>query len=421
MKPQRNRNVASIYAVAPRTGASRRLSLAGNSSNDRKSIYNLLSQNSKHRALQTNNTNTPSESGQEDTADLRIKIVNCVFSDNVLGASPGADSTAIIYSVGAFIDMSHSVIVGTTKNVQAKETVPNLIYVDSANLDLNSNCFIGNSDDITPVVISQQSSQTAMVKRRLNFNQRTTSFLSNTNCEFMAYTQQNATTFLCEPSDGEVCVAKGTSDYGYPCITYLDDIYFSEWDVTDDSIPRSYILCPQTTFRVGSRHTEDGTPQGGSYPSILGRSNIRVLCGANGKIENDCNVVNGIVQVALFDEFQTGGQPIENALVQGISFSKATAMNALISGSGDVVLRDCIFHENSNVANVYSQRLVPEGRGRKMLASILPELAAGSSRNLLKTWRRVQQVANVSLTTQIDSCVFSVSHATSALYFFLRS
>lgn len=338
--------------------------------------------------------------------ELQVIIINCVFSDNVLGASPGADSTAIIYSVGASVDMRNSVIVGTTKDIQKNEELPHMIYVKSAPLILDSNCFMGNDEAITPVVVQQPPTD---VQARLNFNQRTTSVLPNTNCEFVATNSSTTTssdTFVCTSSDSDVCQAKATAHYRYPCVSYLDDIYFSEWDVDNSDVPRTYILCPQSTFRVGSRHDSDGTPQGGSYPIILGHSNIRVLCGADGRLENGCDVENGVVQIAHFDEFQTGGQPIVNTLVQGISFSKASAINALISGSGDVVIRDCVFKDNANVAAVYAQVLNRKRRGRK-LAFLLPELVEDSSRGLLSSWR--QDNSDESLVTQIDSCVFTVS------------
>ena len=118
-------------------------------------------------------------------------------------------------------------------------------------------------------------------------------------------------------------------------------------------------------------------------------------------------MINGVVQVAHFDEFQTGGRPIVNALVQGISFAKAGAINALISGSGDVVIRDCAFKDNSNVAAVYVQVLEPKTRGRRKLASALPELLADAPRQLQSSLR--QQGSDASLIAQIDSCVFAVS------------
>lgn len=332
---------------------------------------------------------------------LHMKISNSVFSDNVLGASPGADTTAVIFTVGASMEISNSVIVGTTKDVQKAEDLSHLIYVENAAMMLRDNCFLGNNDEIAPVV-----SQSSVISATSNFNQRMTSFLPRSDCDFIAH-NETGNGFVCQAAEASVCTATTTQNYRFPCVTYLDDIYFSEWDVLDSSVPRTYLLCPGTKFRVGSRHDDFGTPIGGSYPIILGRSNIRVLCGADGSITNNCSVENGVVQVAHFDEFKTGGVPIVNALVSGISFEGASAINALVSGSGDVRFQDCVFKGNSNVATVYVQGIQPKFRHRRSLRTVVSEVA-GTWKNerLLSTSSKPNTLA---LQAQFDSCVFAVS------------
>lgn len=367
--------------------------------NNLKSIFNGLNET-------TMTTEQTFDSNMTKT-DLHITIENTVFSDNVLGASPGADSTAIIYSVGASISMRHSVIVGTTRDMQKVEDLPHLVYMESAPIALHHNCFIGNDDGIAPVV-----AQHSTVHFGSNFNTRTTSQLSKSNCEFIAQNRTSLATedFVCENSDASVCTANHTPEYRFPCTSYLDDIYFSESDVKDSTVQRTYVLCPDTVFRVGSRHDQDGTPLGGSYPIILGRSNIRVLCGANGSFDNGCEVINGVVQVAHFDEFGNNNGPIANALVQGISFSGASAINALVSGTGDVVFRDCVFRENSNVASVFVQLLDGKINGRRKLTSMLAELIEEKSRGRVMTSRRAADTE--SLLALFDSCTFKVSSST---------
>ncbi|CAB9517547.1 expressed unknown protein [Seminavis robusta] len=388
---KRNRNVASVYAVAPSSNTRKLLS------SENSNLVDYLEHDRRggfKRALQRNATKT----------QLHVTITDCVFSDNVLGASPGADTTAIVYSVGASIDMSKSVIVGTTKDLlqQPEDALGHLIYVESAPVVLRDNCFIGNQDDIAPVVATS-----ATVDADNNFNQRTSSTLSSTNCEFIAHNttlSASGAGFVCEPSDAQVCATKSSSTYRVPCVGYLDDIYFSEFDVIDSSLPRTYLLCSDTVFRVGSRHEVDGTPIGGSYPIVLGRSNVRVLCGVDGKVENGCSVVNGVVQVAHFDEFQTGGLPIFKSLVSGVTFSGASAINALVSGAGDVTFRDCIFKDNSNVGNVYVQVLPPSISGRRSLRSAIQSVTMASDDN--RRLSRTESVDPDTLVARFDGCVF---------------
>ena len=353
----------------------------------------------RRRAQESSNaTNT--------TTGLHIQVTGCVFSDNYLGASPGADATAIIYSVGASIEMSDSVIVGTLTDELTSENVSNLIYLESSSVVLRDNCFIGNDDAIAPVL-----AVSASVQAKANFNQRMSSQLSNTNCEFIAYGDFDSTGYDCKNSDASVCTTSiPSSRYRFPCISYLDDIYFSEWDVVNASVPRTYILCPDTVFRVGSRHDEDGTPLGGSYPIILGRSNVRVLCGVDGSLGNGCDVVNGVVQVAHFDEFKTGGRPIYNCLVAGVSFVGASAINALVSATGKVTFQNCLFRDNSNVAVAYVQVLSPGNRAlRRSLQSTLKSLdvVAGevNSRRQLSTKGAVD---SESMVACFVGCIFVV-------------
>jgi hypothetical protein len=375
----------------------RRLSLADNSNN----IADFINDQRNHirRAQQSDNTTTP------EKPVLHIQVSESVFSDNVLGSSPGAEATAVIFSVGASLDLSNTAIIGTTKDAQKVEEMPNLIRIEGAAANLKNNCFIGNDDSIAPVI-----AENAAVYTTSNFNQRISSALPNSGCAFIGHNVMTDSVtlkkgYVCEADDAPVCTSQRPATYRYPCVSYLDEIYFSEWEVSDASISRSYILCPNTDFRVGSRHTDEGTPIGGSYPIILGRSNVRILCGVDGKYENNCQILNGVVQVAHFDEFQTGGSPITDTLVQGIAFSGASSINALIASKGSVVFRDCSFKNNDNVASVYVQTIQPRVRARRKLTSKnVMEIIQSTQERRTQT-----QSGAISLQATLDSCIFEVS------------
>jgi hypothetical protein len=383
--------VASIYAVAP-LNTPRRLSFSENAN------FIQYFEDERRRAEEASNLTTTN-------LGLRIQVIDCLFSDNYLGASPGADATAIIYSVGASMEMSDSVIVGTMRDELTSENVSNLIYLESSSMVMRDNCFIGNNDAIAPVLAVSTT-----VEANSNFNQRMTSQVSSTLCEFIAY-DFDLGGYVCKNSDAHVCTsAKPSSQYRFPCISYLDDIYFSEWDVANASLPRTYILCPGTVFRVGSRHDDDGTPIGGSYPIILGRSNVRVLCGVDGSIGNGCEVVHGVVQVAHFDEFNMGGLPIDNCLVSGVSFAGASAINALVSGTGKVSFQDCLFRDNSNVGIAYVQLLLPGKKGaRRNLHATLQSLELMSGKVSVGRQLSTSITADAGdLVALFDGCVFVV-------------
>lgn len=129
------------------------------------------------------------------------------------------------------------------------------------------------------------------------------------------------------------------------CISSLDAIYETEKNVKDDSILRKYILCPNTEYPVALNFAEDGTPLDGQYPIPFGRPNIQVLCGEDGRSENNCRLVRGLVHVGIVDEFGAG-TPANNTLLQGITFFRATSVSVIAMIGGHITIRDCIFQVN---------------------------------------------------------------------------
>jgi len=131
------------------------------------------------------------------------------------------------------------------------------------------------------------------------------------------------------------------------CIRSLNTIYETEAKVTDDSVTRIYILCPQTEFYIALNFAEDGTPLDGQYPIPIGRPNIHVKCGENGRSDNNCQLVRGLVHVGVVDEFGAG-KPVENVRLEGLTFFRATSVNVIAMVGGDVTIRDCIFKVSKN-------------------------------------------------------------------------
>lgn len=125
------------------------------------------------------------------------------------------------------------------------------------------------------------------------------------------------------------------------CLASLDPIYETEFGVEDDSNLREYILCPDTTFPVANTF-HAGSPTDGQYPIIIARSNVHILCGWDGNSQNNCIIEGGLAQVAYIDRFETN-KTIENAMIKGVTFTKAKYMNVEAQAEGDLTLYDCIF------------------------------------------------------------------------------
>jgi hypothetical protein len=132
---------------------------------------------------------------------------------------------------------------------------------------------------------------------------------------------------------------------GQGCTTSLNTIYEAESNVLDDSILRTYILCNNTEFHVALNFDSNGVPLDGQYPIPIGRPNIHVLCGENGRSENNCQLVRGLVHVGIVDEFGvgSGGPYADNILLQGLTFFRATSVNVIAMIGGDITIRDCVF------------------------------------------------------------------------------
>ena len=126
------------------------------------------------------------------------------------------------------------------------------------------------------------------------------------------------------------------------CLKSLNSIYESEKRVRDDSVVRRYVLCENTEFYVALNFKEDGTPLDGQYPIPVGRPNIHVFCGEDGRSENNCQLVRGLVHVGVVDEFGSGSRA-DNILLQGLTFFRATSVNVIAMIGGDITIRDCIF------------------------------------------------------------------------------
>lgn len=219
-------------------------------------------------------------------------------------------------------------------------------------LVLTNNCFIQNNVTISPVI-----------------NQKSTSLLASSNygeltnaqgppfvCEFIANVEQGEVgtsnfedlSFSCVDFDSDFCVPATVPET--ECLTSLNDVYFGERDVVDSIILRTYVLCPDTTFNLANTFGDDGLALDGDNPIIIGRPNVHVLCGEDGMSQNNCTLKGGMIQLAIFDEFEVGFVPATNAVVQGLTFVGATSVNVLANFYGAVTFQDCLFEVGVGVS-----------------------------------------------------------------------
>lgn len=137
------------------------------------------------------------------------------------------------------------------------------------------------------------------------------------------------------------------------CIKDMSLVSQSEELVTDTSIRRVYILCPNTVFSPGVNDPDTGGITGGQYP-LSCKSNCVIRCGENGLSSNNC-VIDGTGTFAIFQMpfilYEDRPEIAENIFYQGITidFFVSQGQIPILVGSffGDVTFQDCVFSNNS--------------------------------------------------------------------------
>lgn len=130
------------------------------------------------------------------------------------------------------------------------------------------------------------------------------------------------------------------------CVDKLYDVFLAESVVTNDRENRTYVLCPDSLYDISDSFSSEGEIGSAGSPLVFGRSNIHVICGNDGKSENNCTLRGGHVQAHLSDRFSTG-DAINNVVLQGITFSKSVTHSVLAEHQGQMMILDCRFEVRS--------------------------------------------------------------------------
>lgn len=260
------------------------------------------------------------------------------MQDNTLWSGSGASIDGLVSVDSGSVEIAHSVFAGTVMASDAL-LLGMVVFVENGGLNMRRNCFVGNDERIAPVVVDQ-----AEVYAEGSFLHRRSAEVAPTGCEFISKVESgsldesefNQTDFACMVySTTDVCTASIARNITtkMPCETSLDNIETSEESLVSTGLTRTYILCPETKYDIGST------------PIAIGQPNTRILCGITGDSNNKCILSGGLVQLEVSDKFWTSvaSPPAVNTLVQGVRFERATATNILIKYPGEILLVDCVF------------------------------------------------------------------------------
>mmetsp|Transcript_9424 Transcript_9424/g.23478 ORF Transcript_9424/g.23478 Transcript_9424/m.23478 type:complete len:1023 (+) Transcript_9424:114-3182(+) len=149
---------------------------------------------------------------------------------------------------------------------------------------------------------------------------------------------------------GETLVPLSEAD----CFSDLGEIQALEREVTDTSVTRKYVLCPNTNFNLGT-WTQEGKIENGQ-PFIALRPNVIYQCGSDGSRTNDCILKGGDFGLASYDGLYNGvHETVSGVEIQGLTFENQNLFSVLLKSAGDITFTGCAFKNNSNNVPVLLQ------------------------------------------------------------------
>eukprot|EP00978_Attheya_sp_CCMP212_P013611 scaffold34157_cov52-Attheya_sp.AAC.8 len=138
------------------------------------------------------------------------------------------------------------------------------------------------------------------------------------------------------------------------CFSTLEAIYNTEASTSLNTlVRRQYVLCPNTTFKIGKFNANDQLIEGSDYPLYLFRPNVRVQCGDDGSSSNNCIFSGGdypveITKPIFLLEFDLPDEVISNIEIKGVTFTgaKISSFYADSDSPGSIKFSDCIWKNN---------------------------------------------------------------------------
>jgi hypothetical protein len=127
------------------------------------------------------------------------------------------------------------------------------------------------------------------------------------------------------------------------CIQDFQEIYDIESTISDTSVNRTYIICPNKLYDVGYLDStfQNLRPKQSGGPPLPLRSNTKIQCGDNGSRENLCYITGGDLQVDGTSIRGMTDEAMENVQIQGFVFINANKYSFWATKRGSVTFRDC--------------------------------------------------------------------------------
>jgi hypothetical protein len=283
------------------------------------------------------------EVSEEDVdLDVILNITDCIFSDNQVWSYSSLTIEGLVSVYSGKVHLTHSIFVRNTIAESETTKLEYAVGLHQGSLTLENTCFLDNDDQLVPV-----AREGGQLKAFSNSVQRNSTTLPGTKCDFVSEGRLerygfNASDFVCQSADSAVCTASALARVEPTCFRSFSEIDREELFLESDDATRTYRLCEDQVYQIRNFDADDDDRENTTTPLIIGRSNVKVLCGASGNSRNNCTLYGGTYQFTVHDEYRVG-TPFENVLVQGLTFQAATTYNVLTSTNNDVTLKDCVF------------------------------------------------------------------------------
>ena len=228
---------------------------------------------------------------------------------------------------------------------------------------------------------------------------------------------------------------------GNECISELYDIQQAEERLSIKDIllskPRTYILCPNTVYDIADSFDQDRRPRNDKQsPLVLGRSHIYIKCGSTGSSDNKCVFRGGHFQVHMSPLFLTkrtptneegdelatttintpnnkDNRPIQNAVLQGITFTEADSFNILAEYPGELTILDCVFENNKAISLIFGHILDKDRTDQSLRRHLQTKHSfqeEWKQQRLRRSYRRLQTSSTTyMLDIRVMDCLFEVS------------
>lgn len=133
------------------------------------------------------------------------------------------------------------------------------------------------------------------------------------------------------------------------CIQDFQEIYDIESELSDTSVNRTYVICPNKLYAVGylDRTFQNLRPNQVGGPPLPLRSNMKIQCGDDGSRANLCYITGGHLQVdgtairGLFENDDGDDHVMDNVVLEGFVFIDAQQYSFWAMKRGSVLFKNC--------------------------------------------------------------------------------